>query len=200
LRGDQPAELARLLEIYREAIPPSERKPDAVVAAMTKDPAYRVQLAFAGGQAIGFSIAYRCMADSIDLLEYMGVTSRLRSRGIGTGLFRRTAGDLDAARTLLLEVDSDRVLAPDAEQRRRRKIFYRRLGCKDVHGLHYIMPLGVDPPAMDLMAYPANDSTVDKALLKRWLGCIYAEVYGLDPADARIDEMLNGLPERVALT
>jgi hypothetical protein len=88
------------------------------------------------------------------------------------------------------------VEAKDLPLRIRRKTFYRRLGCRQLEGLGYILPLPGegDPPLMDLLIYrdPAPDVIATDAV-RRWLEAIYAEVYDRNSDDPRVDSMLSSL-------
>jgi hypothetical protein len=103
---------------------------------------------------------------------------------------------------VLLEVDSDREAGEDQQIRTRRLRFYRRLGCLQISGLEYILPLpGVGaPPEMDLMVYSTPPlRQVPKSELERWLSTIYRDVYHAAPHDPRIARMLHELPDPVRL-
>jgi hypothetical protein len=106
---------------------------------------------------------------------------------------------------VLLEVDSDGEASADRALRTRRLRFYRRLGCKTVSGLRYLMPLqGPGPaPEMVLMLHPAvgdADATrVARNDLQRWLETIYRDVYRVPPDDPRIGTMLAPLPDPVVV-
>ena len=185
--------------IYVESIAVPEQKTRDQLAAMVERPDYQVLLARRRGQVVGFSILFLSREESFGLLEYMAVEAAQRSGGIGAELFRRSleaAGDAP----LLVEVDSDR--SGDRAINRRRILFYRRLGCRFVEGISYILPLPSQGPRpeMDLMIQipPAIDR-ISKATLERWLKVMYRDVYGCRPDDPRIERMLEPVADPVML-
>jgi ribosomal protein S18 acetylase RimI-like enzyme len=191
--------------IYTESILPVEQKPEAALQAMTARPDYKITLAKRDGLTVGFSILFTPHGERFCLLEYMGVDSAYRALGIGGELFRRNVEATNAERggtAMLLEVDSEREHSADQSVRRKRKNFYRRLGCLQIAGLHYILPLpGKDvPPAMDLMIYlTASTPHLRKSQLKRWLGVIYQRVYNCLPNDPRISLMMESVTDPVRM-
>lgn len=196
-------ELDELIALYRACIPASERKSDAAVREMGGRGDYRV-LVGAGREAIlGFAAALRLRAAPVWLLEYMGVDAAVRSGGLGGRLFEAVAAEAAAeGRPLVVEIEAPGGADAEAQERRRRKAFYLRLGCRTVAGLAYLLPLGTDPPppAMELLIRPAAPlAAVAKPELRAWLCAIYPEAYGCTRDDPRIEAMLAGLPDPVAL-
>lgn len=198
------ADFDALYAIYCEAIPASERKQRGALEAMTLDPSYTILVGKLNHHVVAFSILYMFADPPFALLEYMAVDEAFRGRGIGSEMFRestRIAGAQGVAR-LVLEVDSDREDSTDRAQRIKRIDFYRRLGCRRLGGVDYILPLdtGVAPPLMDLMAwedeFPIALGRGEVTLIVRK---IYIEVYGCTEGDPRIARMTDGIPERVYL-
>lgn len=199
LRDATPTQRAAFLAIYREALPPSERKPDDAVLAMAERADCVLELAELDGAAVGFLILYRAQAHPIALLEYLGVSASVRSGGLGSRLFARVAA-LCQGRTLLVEVETDRdPAAPDREQRLRRKRFYARQGCRQLAHLRYIMPTVGDeaPPPMDLLALTDLDA-IDRTTISAWIGDLYRYVYGQPQDHPAITQMTEGLPDQLA--
>jgi ribosomal protein S18 acetylase RimI-like enzyme len=203
LEPPMTAQFEQMVRIYTEALPESERKGVPELRAMLERPAYEFLIASRGEAVVGFSIVVDLTRPDACLLEYMAVMSDKRGLGIGRTLFLRAAGRKPAAnRCMLLEVDSDKEADVGRKTRTRRKEFYRRLGCLEVKGLSYRMPLvtSATPPAMDLLVYQKEPPTeIEKALLREWLECIYVQAYGKAADDTRIDEMLAPLPNTVEL-
>ena len=79
------------------------------------------------------------------LLEYLAVAANAQGGGTGSALFTASlaASGMDPGTLLLIEVDSeaDTVDAGERAVRLKRKQFYRRLGCLEVAGFDYILPL-----------------------------------------------------------
>jgi GNAT superfamily N-acetyltransferase len=196
----------QLFAIYAASITPREQKPEDWLRAMVASPDYRVWMAQDGGRVLGFSILFVPPGKDFTLLEYMAVAPEKRGHGFGAELFRRTveyAGTPQGTRLpVLLEVDSDREASSDRAMRTRRMGFYRRLGCLNIAGLRYLMPLRGDGavPEMDLMLYPVvRPSGLARGDLERWLRSIYQDVYHAPPDDPRIAQMLGPLPDPVVL-
>ena len=110
----------------------------------------------------------------------MAVSPARRGSGLGTALFG-VAADSARGRTLLLEVE-----AGDEPAARRRKAFYRRLGCRELPGVDYRMPRVAEaaPPPMSLMAFGENGEAVERSVLRAWLVDIFRRVYAV-PARKR---------------
>jgi GNAT superfamily N-acetyltransferase len=191
--------------IYVESIDIREQKSRPQIVAMVGRPDYSIMLAKKGGLTIGFSIFFRSLKGSICLLEYMAVRVTHRGGGVGAALFRRNIHDAASPRgqiPVLLEVDSDVDHSSDGALIRRRQQFYRRLGCRRIAGLSYLLPLPMEdpPPSMDLMIYVSPlERVIDKSTLSRWLSVIYEEVYQRSPGDARISRMLESVGDLVIL-
>jgi predicted N-acetyltransferase YhbS len=192
-----------MVRIYTEALPESERKSVPELRAMLERPGYEFLIASLGETVVGLSIVVDLSHPNACLLEYMAVLSSKRSMGIGRSLFIRASGTkLAASRCMLLEVDSDKEVDAGRAARTRRKEFYRRLGCREVKGLSYRMPLvtSMTPPAMDLLVYQKElPPEIEKVLLREWLECIYVKAYRKSADDIRISEMLAPLPNKVEL-
>ena len=194
-----------LYRIYAEAISIAEQKPRERLAAMVLRPDYKVLLAKRSGRVIGFSFLFLPAQESFCLLEYMAVDSMHREGGVGAALFRHSlqaAASVSGERPTILEVDSDRTPSPHQALCRRRQQFYRRLGCRRVEGLSYLLPLSTEgpPPEMDLMVHvsPAVDS-LPKLRLRRWLEVMYQEAYGCSPDDFRIHRMMEPVADPARL-
>jgi hypothetical protein len=189
--------------IYAESFPEGERKSLAKLSRMLESPAYQFLTVSQNGSVIGYSIAACLQNCDACLLEYMSVDSQHRGEGIGQFLFQQTAKSSHVAdRLLLIEAESDKTESPDKAIRTRRKSFYRRLGCREIPFLNYLMPkvsTGVLPP-MDWMVYhPCLPHSIEKDRLRHWLKTCYEQVYSQDVNDPRIAFMLEGLPDDLPL-
>jgi GNAT superfamily N-acetyltransferase len=188
-----------VLKVYEEAIPPSERKSADAVTCMLERPDYRVLGAFSDRRLVGFSIVYDFRELPLRLLEYMAVSSGWRGRGIGRRLFQELIPATKYADPMLLEVDSDRVASADHELRAARKRFYKRMGCRELAGLTYQLPLPGKPPPMDILVLWPSQRRVKRATIKEWVTALYVEVYAQSESDPRIPAMLASLPAQVPL-
>jgi GNAT superfamily N-acetyltransferase len=206
LESSEGETFRQLYAIYAASIAAREQKPEGWIADMIGAPEYRVWVAKTGGLVRGFSILFVPAAGGFALLEYMAVAPDQRNQGLGAGLFRRTVEHAvtPGGRKLpvLLEIDSNREASSDRAIRTRRELFYRRLGCLRIAGLHYLMPLAGEgtPAEMDLLVYsPEPLGSLGRSELGRWLETIYRDVYRCSPDDPRLAQMVADLPELVLL-
>jgi len=186
--------------IYGDSIPAAERKPDAWIADAVRRDDFRVITASAGGDVVALATVF-VPPDSKAwaLFEYLAVDERCRGSGIGAAMFRHVV-DAIAGRALLLEVDSDSDPSPLQHERSRRLAFYRRLGCRRVLGLHYILPLNANPPPPPMELLIANPpDALTLSTLRAWVTVVYERVYERQPDDARIATMFNGLTDPLRL-
>jgi ribosomal protein S18 acetylase RimI-like enzyme len=197
---------SEVYRIYRESIPDREQKSRPAMERLVASSQYRTWAAIDHGQVVGMAVFFAPAGESFALLEYMAVDPRYRNRGVGGILFRSTLDSLRRRRpetVLILEVDSDLdTSAQDREIRRRRKSFYRRLGCRVIKGCDYLLPLPGkgEPPRMELMAHPtARESPIPRRELEQWLRSIYRDVYSCSENDPRIARMLQTVADPIAL-
>lgn len=195
--------IAEMLAIYQASIVPSEQKSAAELAAMHRDPRYKIVLAREGEHVIGFAIMFFPSGGGFWLLEYMAITARARSLGHGEGIFRaakRLAADVTGDAPCVLEVDQP-ASAPDDDAARRLR-FYGRLGCRRIAGLNYILPLesaGTPPPMWLLVHGIEHHVSVPTETATQWLKVLYAEVYKKTPEDSRLIAMLSSIGGKAAL-
>jgi ribosomal protein S18 acetylase RimI-like enzyme len=184
-----------LLRIYTASLPASERKPPEQLAAMLTRPEY---LFLINSVNTAFAIAICLDQTEAALLEYLAVDPAHRSRGAGSHLFTALTQRPELTnRTLIAEVD-----VPTDPTAARRKSFYRKLGCREIAHLTYLMPQVAEtpPPPMHLLLYKHEpQTTIPKPQLQTWLECIYTEVYAQPIPNPRIDAMLTPLPDPIPL-
>jgi ribosomal protein S18 acetylase RimI-like enzyme len=192
-----------LVRIYTEAHPATELKTVDALKRMIERPEYLFLMATQDGAAVGFSITIAFVDCDAALLEYMAVDASHPGMGVGQFLFRATTKYPPISqRSLLIEVDSDRTASAPTDDRTRRKHFYRRLGCRQIEGLTWIMPpvSSSQPPPMDMLLYRRElPDSIEKTRMRVWLEACYAQVYQQALPDARIESMLDGLPETISL-
>ena len=190
-----------MFKIYADSLPISEQKNRDGIASIVDRDDYYVFGLYNASILLGFSILFMADNQSIALLEYMATSVKWRNMGIGANIFRfntKIVGD----RPMLVEVDSDRELAKDHAIRVRRKNFYRRLGCRQLEGIFYLLPLSGEErtPVMDLLLYANKPKKcVRLSTVQSWLETIYVSVYGQQKDDVRIEEMLANAPDPVPI-
>lgn len=197
-------EFEEFYNIYADSISARERKSKVWISEMVGKAEYKILLLKLNAHVVGFSVLFLPQSADFGLLEYMATASEHRNKGMGAGLFRHSVqvarSQPSQARSLILEVDSDRERCLDQVLRARRQKFYRRLGCLVIAGLPYIMPLVGEgaPPEMDLLIYPINGlRQVSKSGLEGWIKTIYQGVYHCPPDDPRINQMLMNVADPV---
>ncbi len=198
-------ELDALISIYQDTIEPTEQKTPGEVEAMLSDTRYVLTVSRTGRQISGFTIAF--FPDEADfwLLEYMAVAAELHRKRIGEALFKeayRYGLQRDPKRLCILEVDKPAGSTSPKNDTEGRFRFYRRLDCRVVDGVDYILPLETHgaPPAMLLLTYQQPPlETVSIARVRQWISHLYVDVYGKLVSDARIDAMVSNLGPIVKL-
>ncbi len=198
LTDARSARFEAALAIYESVIPKAEQKTRAQLLDSLAHPDVRFWTFERGGEVIGLSILYAPRQEPVMLLEYLAVAGHAQGGGVGSALF---TASFDASRTtpgalLLIEVDSeaDAVDAAERGVRLKRKQFYRRLGCREVQGFSYILPLKNYGPApqMNLLVLGAEGDRLETARLKQAVTGVYRNVYACASDDPRIAEMFQG--------
>lgn len=189
-----------MFDIYEASIAARERRSRPAIVELSRRGQYGVHGAWRGGALVGAAMVFTCRRAPVSLLDYLFTRQDQRGAGLGAAMFRSCAAGL-AGRRLLVEVDSDREAAADQAIRRRRKAFYRRLGCRQLVGLPYSLPLAGagDPPLMDLLMLGEDRDSVPTTEVRDWLLAMIAEAYP-DAAGAElVVRMLGGLGPSIAL-
>jgi GNAT superfamily N-acetyltransferase len=197
--------LPELIAIYQEAIDPSEQKTLAEFEAMVTDPRYVLSVSRADNEISGFSISFFPADADCWLLEYMAVAPSSRSRGLGDAIFHeayRYGLRRAPHRTMVLEVDQPGLAVRAKNDTIGRLRFYRRMGCRKLEGLSYILPLDTagTPPPMMLLTYAIPSLvTLDKPKVERWLTTIYRDAYDVPSHDPRLIKMVTHLSDTIVL-
>jgi hypothetical protein len=185
--------------LYRDSIERSEQRPEPVFRALIHRPDYRFLAAKLDDDLIGVAVSWVPDNASFWLFEYAAVTERLRGNNIGANLFFASRLMAGQERTALIEVDA----FTGEELQAKRLAFYRRIGCRRLAGLDYILPLDAfgTPPPMWLLAFtsPDDQPAVSVFQVEAWLRAIYAHVYGKSLDDPRLAAMIDPLPDDVEL-
>jgi GNAT superfamily N-acetyltransferase len=184
--------------LYRDAIERTEQRPEAEFRALAQRSDYRFLGAFDGDALVGVSVTMLHPEADMWLFEYAAVRPDMRGHGIGANLLLATRHIAGPQRMGLIEVDADR----GEEEQARRLSFYRKLGCLRLRGVEYILPLDAfgTPPPMWLLALPPREITsISVFAVENWLRRIYAQAYGKSLDDPRLAQMIDPLPDDVAL-
>lgn len=195
LSPDDADGFAQMLALFQDSIEVREQKTADEIRAMQDNLGYRILVTREGQRIIAFAIVYFPSCGSFWLLEYLAVDPSRRSQRYGESTFqaaKRLADAVAPGAPCVLEVDQPEGAFAEVASRRLR--FYRRLGCRRLDGVSYILPLdgAGPPPPMWLLVQGIEDReflTAGEVL--RWLQALYVEVYGLRADDARISAMLS---------
>jgi GNAT superfamily N-acetyltransferase len=185
--------------LYRDSIEKSEQRPEPVFRALINRPDYRFLAARLDEELVGVAASWAPEDADFWLFEYAAVAERLRGNNIGANLFVASRLMAGQERIALVEVDA----FTGEEIQAKRLAFYRRLGCRRLAGLDYILPLDAfgAPPPMWLLALAQEDNlaSVSVVEVEDWLRRIYSEVYLKPLDDARLAAMIDPLPDDVEL-
>lgn len=198
LEPDDAEGLDHVYALYQAAILRTEQRPEAEFRALIRRPDYLFVVARMDEAIIGFAVAWAPEQADFWLFEYAAVAPEARGNKIGSHLLLATRQLIGIERTALIEVDAN----TGAEEQARRLEFYKRLGCRELRGLEYLLPLDAfgQPPPMLLLAMLHPDlHSVPVMVLEEWLRRIYAEAYGKGLDDPRLARMIDPLPDDVPL-
>ena len=202
LKTDAGGRFEEFYAIYESSLPSREQKNRSAIRDLIHRDDYRVLVLESEATVFAFSVVFFSRVYDFCLLEYMATRADQRNLGFGGAMLEASLAAAPG-RPMLVEVDSEREHSPDREIRIRRKGFYRRHGCLQIAGLHYILPLsGRAPPSeMDLLVHPnGRGALISKTELAGWLTEIYTQAYARTADDPRIRTMLQPLEDVVNLT
>lgn len=198
LDAGDTASLDRAYAIYADAILKSEQRPEDEFRALVARPDYRTVIAMRDDEMVGVAVSWTPDDGDAWLFEYAAVIPEARGKQIGSHLFLATQSLVGKDRTGLIEVDAD----TGADEQARHLAFYRRLGCRRLRDLVYLLPLdafGTPPPMMLLVHAPPDFGAISIHVVEDWLRRIYYEVYGKRLDDPRLAAMIDPLPDEVQL-
>lgn len=172
----------RVNRIYIDSFPDSQIRPNEMLRQMLgTDPNYHLFIARHQDSLVGFSLLYTFSELGVGLLDFMAIDREHRGQNIGSNLFRYTLERcwmlINNCLGVVLEVQRESSLYRDRDNiRRKRIIFYRRLGAKIFDGVHYLLPNlhGGKLEDMYLMMVPRQDL---QFVLKEFVFCVIKAVY-----------------------
>ena len=198
LEPDDSEGLDRVYALYQAAILRTEQRPEAQFRALIQRPDYRFVVAKLDEAIIGFAVSWAPEQADFWLFEYAAVAPEARGNKIGSHLLLASRQLIGIERTALIEVDAN----TGSDEQAMRLEFYKRLGCRQLSGLEYLLPLDAfgPPPPMVLLAMLHPDvNSVPVMVLEEWLRRIYSEAYGKGLDDPRLARMIDPLPDDVPL-
>lgn len=198
LEPDDGEGLDHVYALYHAAILRTEQRPEAEFRALIQRPDYRFVVAKLDEAIIGFAVSWVPEPGDFWLFEYAAVSPEARGNKIGSHLLLASRQLIGIERTALIEVDAN----TGSDEQAKRLEFYKRLGCRQLAGLEYLLPLDAfgQPPSMLLLAMLHPDvHSVPVMVLEEWLRRIYSEAYGKGLDDPRLARMIDPLPDDVPL-
>lgn len=141
--------LPQLRQLYEQELtatfPPEELKPLSAMEDLLRRGLYTPLGFYEDGALAAYALLWHTPESGCVLLDYLGVTEKLRGHGLGSQALRETwAAASERFSTLLLEVEAPGDPAgPEYETRVRRIRFYERCGCRyagfdcALFGVHY---------------------------------------------------------------
>lgn len=185
--------------IYESSFPLTERLPFDEMIAYIRSGRRRLLVAECDSTVVGFAITSELVCE-VQLLEYLAVRSKQRSKGTGRRILDEVSGRLEkeGRRGLLFEVEPQgRGNASEREDRKRRIAFYERAGATIVSGApRYVMPNLADGQPLEMvLMWLAPDETPAPTgcLLRHCVRSLLEDGYGLSTADPLIRRNLDAL-------
>src|ERR671919_990906 len=177
-----PLENAKHLDIYLNHI----------FDMLKNDSRYHLYVAIKDRSMIGISLLYIFEELKMALLDYMAVLPTFQRRGIGRKLFEFTNNEFNRIVPdnigMLLEVPKENVFDPDELLiRKRRLLFYFRLGVKVLKGVNYLLPIQVDGDAAEemylMIKLSKNITWISKKIIADFINSVYTDVYDYRKGD-----------------
>lgn len=115
----------QVYQLYRQAFPPSERKPFGVIIKMTRQKKTDTWQICRAGRPVGFATTIN--GDKLVMLDYLAIDRTVRGSGIGSEALRLLQ-DTYAGQGFFVEIESPFEEGDDQTDRLRRRSFYRCCG------------------------------------------------------------------------
>lgn len=127
LNGNNSAErLSAIGELYEISFPPNERMPFERVLKRCEEGAMRlISVESESGDLLGFANITLCY-DAL-VLNYLAIVPDKQGKGFGTDVILELKKRYPE-RSIVIDIEDDGVECDNAEQRKRRRTFYERLG------------------------------------------------------------------------
>ncbi len=190
--------LDHVYALYAASILRAEQRPEAEFRSLIRRADYRFVVARLDEAIIGFAVSWVPEGGDFWLFEYAAVSPEARGNKIGSHLLLASRELIGIERTALIEVDAN----TGSDEQAKRLEFYKRLGCRQLAGLEYLLPLdafGQPPPMLMLAMIHPDVTSVPVMVVEEWLRRIYSEAYGKGLDDPRLARMIDPLPDDVPL-
>ena len=121
-----PRMLRKIRRLYRLSFPRCERKPFRVILEKQAEGSVEIVFARDGrNRLLGFAIT--AVYKDLVLVDYLAVSPKHQSRGIGSGILRGLK-EYYPGKRILLEIEDPEIPCDNRADRLRRKAFYARNG------------------------------------------------------------------------
>ena len=113
--------------LYESAFPPDERMPfERVLQKRDAGVMRLLSVESENGEFLGFANITLCL-DDVLALNYFAILPEMQGRGYGTDVIKELKKRY-SERSIVIDIEDDAVECDNAEQRKRRRCFYERLG------------------------------------------------------------------------
>ncbi|MET9271213.1 GNAT family N-acetyltransferase [Kribbella sp. NPDC003557] len=189
-------EVDAVRRIYLDSFPERQRErfDDLIGAIRAGDVDGWVQVD--GETPVGMAIALRFASVDWYFLEYFAVDGSVRGKGYGTALLASLVEQAGVRRMIFEVEDPNDTTDPDEMAiRRRRIVFYQRLGARLIDGVDYVVPdvTGTGTEPLRLMWFDADGQNLDRATLETLVRALYVEGYGLPPSHTLLAAAVKSL-------
>lgn len=120
----------QLFLLYRTSFPRAERKPFPVIVNAYRAGRTDIWCILESDKFLGFAATMN--SPRLIMLDYLAVSEKYRSQGIGTAALTKIL-ELYADKAFLLEIESPYEPGPDQAKRQKRKQFYVNCGLKPLN-------------------------------------------------------------------
>lgn len=126
LENNSTERVEQIRLLYESAFPPDERMPfERVLQKRDAETMTLLSVESRGGEFLGFANITLCQ-DAL-ALNYFAISPENRGNGYGTDVILELKRRYPE-RSIVIDIEDDEVECDNAEQRKRRKAFYERLG------------------------------------------------------------------------
>jgi ribosomal protein S18 acetylase RimI-like enzyme len=195
-------EFMQAMDIYLEAIPPSEQQQIDVIKERIIVKKEQLIIGQENGKVKCMAIIYPLQGTNYVLIDYLAIKREFRQQGIGSKLLRYIQDTYSQKGIRLIGEVEDFNYGNNQEIKKRRMRFYRRSGARVLKDVYYQMPplQGNQPTPMMLITFNSiGEDKIDGEEIKKIIKQIYYELYNRDSDDPLLNTFINKIPSRVLL-
>ena len=192
-----------VVSIYEDSFPANERQPLEIFEERVSAGKTELIVAEQNDQVMGFVVIWDFNSMANGFIDYLAVSSKFRSKGIGRQLLKFVCQKArSSGKDLIIETEYPGE-GENMAERERRLQFYLNNGAFILGQVPYILPslnntsntkmLLLVIPAENRQAYPGTE-------IKKLIKLIYSEVYQKPADDKLMLSFINQIPETAFLT